>query len=75
MAKFQLEKLMGIYSQFVGIGNTSSPELPLLTIFTITWHHSHLLAATMNCTTFFILSILSRAAHLAVFCVDTISPS
>ena len=71
MANIHLEQLMGIYYQFVGTGNMTSLELPLLKILLL----KSFLAATMDCTIFFMLFILSRAAPLAVFCANTISPS
>jgi len=40
-------------------GNTKSPELLLLKILPLTYHHSHFLATTLDFTSFF-----TGAAHL-----------
>ena len=40
----------------------NSPELSLLKILPLTYHHSHFLAATLDFTSFFTIAFL-RAAH------------
>ena len=40
----------------------NSPELSLLKILLLTYHHSHFLAATLDFTSFFTIAFL-RAAH------------
>jgi len=41
-----------------GEGNTNSPELSLLKILPLAYHHSHFLAATFDFTSFFTMAFL-----------------
>jgi len=41
-----------------GEGNTNSPELLLLKILPLAYHHSHFLAATLDFTSFFTMAFL-----------------
>jgi len=45
-----------------GEGNTNSPELSLLKILPLAYHHSHFLAATLDFTSFFPMAFFG-AAH------------
>jgi len=49
-----------------GEGNTNSPELLLLKILPLAYHHSHFLAATLNFTSFF--PIWGRTLFLQLGC-------
>jgi len=54
-------------------GNTNSPELSLLKFLLLPYHHIHILAATLDFTSFFTMAFLG-AAHFfyswAVFGLD-----
>jgi len=41
-----------------GEGNTNSPELSLLKILPLAYHHSYFLAATLDFTSFFTMAFL-----------------
>jgi len=41
-----------------GEGNTNSPELSLLKILPLAYHHSHFLAAILDFTSFFTMAFL-----------------
>ena len=50
-----------VKSKVVVGGNTNSPELSLLKIIPLTYHHSHFLAATLDFTSFFAIAFLRAA--------------
>jgi len=59
-----------------GEGNTNSPELWLLKILSLAYHHSHFLAATLNFTFFSLWPFWGRTLFLQLGCfgLDSFSP-
>jgi len=51
-----------------GEGNTNSPELSLLKILLLAYHHSHFLAATLDFTSFFTMAFLGPHIVLQLGC-------
>jgi len=52
-----------------GEGNTNSPELSLLKILPLAYHHSHFLAATFDFTSFFTMAFFGgRTLFLQLGC-------
>jgi len=52
-----------------GEGNTNLPELSLLKILPLAYHHSHFLAATLDFTSFFTMVFLGRTLFLQLGCL------
>jgi len=51
-----------------GEGNTNSPELLLLKILPLAYHHNHFLAATLDFTSFFTMAFLGPHFFLQLGC-------
>jgi len=58
MAKFLIMTIQVNLVVKRGEGNTNSPELSLLKILPLAYHHSHFLVATLDFTSFFTMAFL-----------------
>jgi len=64
MAKFLITKIQVNLVPNPREGNTNLPELSLLKVFPLAYHHSHFLATTLDFTSFFTMASLGPHTFL-----------